>query len=429
MEEPQVIIIETINSLLVNATPEQHIQVATIIGYVDNEAVQATIPYLVYPLENQDPEALAEILNQLIEETTTKEDKEAKIQRTTTTKRRTEEEEITIIPDKNTFSLIVYASKKNQQWIKSLIKQLDKRRPMVLIDVTLVKITKTDAFNFDLNLISAFPDLTTGTNLLGNAVLPPGATGSGRDRFIELLGRNEEGGGTGFYADKHINFLLTAMQTKDYGRVMARPKLLVNDNEAGTIKTTKTTYVEKTTTNIIGTDNPQTATQVDFQDYSAGITLEITPHISEGDMLRLEITLNRSDFTESLINLEKPPNKADEDVSTVVTVPDRSTIILGGMENITHNKGGKKIPILGDIPFIGAAFRDVARSEEHDKLYIFVKAHILRPGEGLALDDLKQISRENRQKFEKLEREMGEYEDWPGIKSTPLDPVRILEAD
>lgn len=70
------------------------------------------------------------------------------------------DEAVTIIPDKNTFSLIVHASRKHQDWIASLIEKLDKRRPQVLIDVTLVEITQTDAFNYDLNLITSVPDLT-----------------------------------------------------------------------------------------------------------------------------------------------------------------------------------------------------------------------------------------------------------------------------
>jgi hypothetical protein len=112
LEEPQVVIIETINSLLVNATPEQHVQIATIIGYVDNEVEVDVHPYTVYPLENQDPENLATVLNQLIQETvtSTQQSRDAKVkpaQQTTTTQRRTEED-IIIIPDKNTFSLIVY---------------------------------------------------------------------------------------------------------------------------------------------------------------------------------------------------------------------------------------------------------------------------------------------------------------------------------
>jgi type II secretory pathway component GspD/PulD (secretin) len=424
VEEPQVVIIEPINSLLVNATPQQHVQISMIIGYVDSPTPETEIPYVVYPLENQAPEDLAGVLTQLIQETTSAQDKEGKIV-TTTKKRR--EEDIVIIPDKNTFSLIVYASKKNQAWIKNLIKQLDKRRPQVLIDVTLVQITKDDIFNLDLDLLSSIPDLTYTSGITGESVVDLLlAPESNRDRFIDF--GTTAGSFTGFYGDLKVNALLTAVETKRYGRVMARPKLLVNDNETGSIKTTDTTFVKRTSTNIIGTETPQTATQTVFDDYSAGITLEITPHISEGDMLRLEISLNRSGFT-SALGGEIPPDKADADITTVVTVPDKSTIILGGVEKVQSTKGGEKVPILGDLPLLGPLFKTVARSEGQDKVYIFVKAHILRPGGDLALADLREVSRENREAFERLEREMGEYEDWPGIKPKPMDPLRILGPD
>ncbi|MFA5251875.1 MAG: secretin N-terminal domain-containing protein, partial [Phycisphaerae bacterium] len=132
VEQPQVVIIESTNSLLVNATPEQHVQIATIISYVDSETLRQAIPYVIYALENQAPEDLAEVLQKFIQETI--KDKEGKIQQTI----KKTEEDIIIVPDKNTFSVLVYASKKNQEWIGSLIKQLDKRRPQVLLDAMLV---------------------------------------------------------------------------------------------------------------------------------------------------------------------------------------------------------------------------------------------------------------------------------------------------
>ena len=427
-EEPQVVIIEPTNSLLVNATAEQHIQIATIIGYVDSTQEDAANPYVIYPLENQDPEVLAGVLEKLIQETITEQTGgDSKVVRTTTRKKI--EEDIFIVADAETYSLIVYASKKNQQWIKSLIEELDQYRPQVLIDVTLVQITKDDVFNFDLEFLSSIPDMsyvsgqTSVTSNIFDLLMAPE---SDRNQFIE--GQSLKGDFKGFYGDEKINALITAVQTKNYGRVMARPKLLVNDNQEGEIKTIDTTYVELKEPSYIGVENPQLTEKVSWQDYSAGITLTIKPHISTGDMLRLEITLNRSGFSEKPTG-ERPPDKADADIVTTVTVPDRSTIILGGMEKIEHSKGGKKIPFLGDLPLIGGAFRSVGRSEGHDKLYVFVKAHILRPGDEVGLDDLKQVSRVNRARFEKLEKEMGEYEDWPGIKSTPMDPERILEAD
>ena len=340
------------------------------------------------------------------------------------------EEDITIISDPATFSLIVYANKKNQQWIGSLIKQLDMRRPQVLIDVTLVQITKDDAFTFDLELLAGIPDMAfTSGQIAGvdSTIFHKILTAPDRGKFLE--GKSSGGTFNGFYGNEKINALLKAVQTKKYGRIMARPKLLVNDNEEGIIETTKTTYIERKESSWIGTEDPQLSEKVVFDDYSAGITLKIKPHISFGDMLRLEITLNRSGFTEALEGLTKPPDKADSDVITVVTVPDKSTIILGGVEKIEHSKGGKKIPLLGDLPIIGGLFRDVSSAGGHDKLYIFVKAHILRPGGDLALADLKEVSRVNREAFESLEAEMQEYEDWPGIKPKPMDPLKILEAD
>jgi type II secretory pathway component GspD/PulD (secretin) len=437
LEEPQVVIIETINALLVNATPEQHVQIATIIGYVDNEAEVGVHPYIVYPLENQDPENLATVLNQLIQETVTataRQGRDAKVQpaqqAATTTQKRTEED-IIIIPDKNTFSLIVYASKKNQQWIKNLIQLLDRRRPQVLIDVTLVQIKKVDVFNMDLNILSAVPDMgyTSGAIPVHSDIFDLlTAPESDRSRFLEFSAQPTLGGFEAFYGDEKITALFRAIQEKSYGRVMDRPKLLVNDNEPGMRATVDTIYDKRTTTNGICTDNPTSTEATIFDDYSAGITLNITPHISEGDMLRLEITLNRSGFTSELGG-DIPPDKQDANIETVVTVPDKSTIILGGIEQLQDNKGGEKIPFLGDLPFIGGLFRSVSRDDRQNKTYVFVKAHILRPRTDTVLDDLKQVSQRNREAFEALETEMGEYEDWPGLKPAPLDPLRILEVD
>ena len=432
VEEPLVVIIEATNSLLVNATAEQHVQIEMILKYVDSRTEIGTIPYVIYALENQTPTDLAEILEKLIQETV--KDKEGKIEKVV----KKTDEEIVIVPDENTFSIIVYASKKNQEWISNLIETLDKRRPQVLIDVTLVEVSQGDAFEYDLNLINSFPNLRDTSGVTGPLMGDPNGTGSligkllgsTRDRFIDFSAL--AGAGTGFYADTHINLLLTAMQTKDYGRIMAEPKILVNDNENATISTTETTYVVKTSSIPVssggaGTQSTLIQTQVDYEGYDAGISLDITPHISEGDLLRLEITLTRSDF--GSIPKDKPPDTTASDITTVVTVPDGSTIILGGMVKLHQSKGGKKVPILGDLPFIGALFRSVKDTDLQKRLYIFVKAEIIRPAETLAqgLPDLEEISQRNRLAFEKYEKEFQSYQSFPGIRATPFKPIRVLD--
>jgi len=402
-----------------------------VIEYVDTAAREEAIPYEIYFLESQDPEHLAEVLQNILQETI--KDKDAKVEKVV----RKVDEDIVIVPDKNTFSLIVYASKKNQEWISKLIKSLDKRRPQVLIDATLVEIRKNDEFNYDLNLVAGIPDLTQTSGQTEqfmadeNSSVTDALAQSNRSQFVDL--QVKSGKGIGFYGDKHIQALLTAVQAKNYGRVLAKPKVLVNDNEKGNIKTADTTYVATTssvpvTGGTTGTQNNMIETSLQYQSYEAGINLEITPHISEGDLLRLEVTLSRSDFTNR--SDKKPPDLTSSNVGTVVTVPDGSTIILGGMLKLNQSKGGSKVPILGDLPLIGGAFRSIDNSDVQSMLYIFVRAEIIRPADVLANmdEDLNRISEENRRAFEEHEQEFQGYQSWPGIKAKPMTPPRVLDA-
>ena len=252
---------------------------------------------------------------------------------------------------------------------------------------------------------------------------------SDRSKFIDL--QSNGGSFTGFYGNDKVMALLTAMQTKGYGRVMANPKLLVDDNQEGTIETKQTTYITRTTTSFQNTQSgdPIQTTDTQFDPYDASINMQIKPHISKGDNLRLEITLSRSDFLGFDATSEKPPNQANTDVNTTVTVPDNSTIILGGMDKVVQSKGGDKVPILGDLPLVGGLFRSTSNASSTSKLYVFIMAHILRPGTDMTSVDLKNISGKFRREFEENEAEMQKYEDWPGVKAKPMDPEKVLEED
>jgi type II secretory pathway component GspD/PulD (secretin) len=404
VEEPQVVVIESTNSLLVNATAEQHIRIATIISYVDSETLKRAIPYEIYALENQT------------------------IKKT--------EEDIIIVPDKSTFSILVYASKKNQEWIGNLIKQLDKRRPQVLIDVMLVAITEDDSFTYDLQLVSKLPQMAAGGSM---QKLPALLSPFPSNTVKEVTSYPGSTGGQGFYADSHIQALLTLMQKKGYGRVLARPKILVNDNEKGHIDTTTTIYVARisnqylpnTTTTATTTNTAITSTT--FDQFPSGIKLDITPHISEGSLLRLELQMSRSSQAPPPAGAlpDTPPNpKTEDNVNTVVTVPDDSTIILGGIITLNQVKNNSKVPFLGDIPIAGGLFRNINNTSNQSKLYVFVKANILRPDETVAgLEDLRKMSDRNRGAVEGFERRFQEHQDWPGVEPEPVEPLRVLESE
>ncbi len=457
-QQPQIAVLEATNSLLVYATPRQHSAIALLIAHADRVPETTTTPYVVYALENQDPIELAGVLEKLIQETVEEVGKksapDAKIQTSGASAANVptlEEQKIRVIPDEMSYSLIVYANKRNQQWISELISELDEYRPQVLLDCTLVEITKDDQFKFELDLISkTYSDLdlrpgTTGS--LGGASTSisnlAGTTSFSVDRYAHAA--TGAGTFTGFFNSDLIQGLLTAMQKNEYGRVMARPKILVNDNQEGEIKTEDTVAVAEIQTSVIPGTATQTSTtsqQAVFKDYIADVTLTIKPHISKGDMLRLEITLNRTDFGTTArtiaiadgaggtTDVPYPPDRTTTNIVTVSTIPDGTTIILGGLEKVKQSKTQNKVPILGDLPLVGGLFRDVDDADEQGKLYIFVKANIIRPSDQVeGLEDIRRVSDKYRIEFEEMEDKFQRMQDWPGVDPEPMDPLKVLEDD
>jgi len=406
-DQPQISVLETTNSLLVYATPRQHDAIALVIAHADRQLDTSSTPYVVYALENQDPLLLAEVLTKLIQETV----EEVKKTSTPTSKIQSggatptanlpslEEQNIRVIPDEMSYSLIVYANKRNQQWISELIKELDEYRPQVLLDCTLVEILKDDAFQYSLDIIAK----TYGASSIQSGS-PVAVTAIYGDFSKRTLGDISSIGGdvTGFFNSQMIQGVLEAVQRNGYGRVMAQPKILVNDNQEGEIKTeNKTSVAQKKSSTIPGTggSDPIISDDVSFVEYSEGVTLTIKPHISKGDMLRLEVKLQRTDFDDSIKDVTvdgktypKPPDLISTDVTTVATVPDGTTIILGGLESVGQAKTQSKVPLLGDLPLIGILFRGVDNTDKQRRLYVFVKANIIRPGDQAeGLEDIRRV--------------------------------------
>ncbi len=441
-DAPQVVLVASSNSLLVNATQEQHEKIVSIIAFIDNKPEEDQSPVKVYPLENQSVEDIQETLTTVVEKVAKEKaaieqgaggaagDTTGKIQKTTIGKNIPD---VVITGDAGTNSIVVFASRKDQEWIAELIKSLDKKRPQVLIDVTLVEVTESDKFEYDLRH-SVAKSLDSASGVAG----APMATGTPAVNFP--LGNFVDGSFTGsttkgFYSDSHIQSLLTLLEEKKYGRVMAKPKLLVNDNQEGMIKTTNKTYRPSTETvwRDTGSGGQQSSDTTTWKDYDAGVDMTIKPHISEGNLLRLEISVNRTDFDRASVTSDeaekgKPYDTITSEVNTIVTVPDKSTIILGGLISINQAKGGGKVPILGDIPIIGGLFRSIKNSSTQSKLYLFVKANILRPDDiNPGLPQLEEESLIHKDAFEESEREFQKVRDWPGLDKEPIKPERVLE--
>ncbi|MGH7293631.1 MAG: type II and III secretion system protein, partial [Polyangiaceae bacterium] len=109
-----------------------------------------------------------------------------------------------------------------------------------------------------------------------------------------------------------------------------------------------------------------------FDQATASSQLQITPRISSGNNLTLDIALDISSFTSTPQNGAPPPSNERQYTGTV-TVPNREYIVFGGLEQETYTETHNTIPIIGDIPFIGWLFGSTVRNKERRRIYVFVR--------------------------------------------------------
>jgi type II secretory pathway component GspD/PulD (secretin) len=245
--------------------------------------------------------------------------------------------------------------------------------------------------------------------LTGNRV--GGFTSFGFSTFNPNTGTVELGashGLTGFLVlDANVTALVNLFLEKVQGKIVSRPRTLVNDNaSAEFISEREEPYVQ-----ISALSSNTTTTS--FGGYEkAGTTLKITPHISEADYLQLDITVNLSAFTGEGTGTAPPP-RVTNTVTSKVTVPDNCTVLLGGLNTTNQRKTVDKVPLLGDIPILGFFFRHDVNVDVQGTLYIFVKARIARAED---FSDLLKLSQEASQQL--LQQQNRQQ---PAKKQLPLD--------
>ena len=299
--------------------------------------------------------------------------------------------EVRVIGDTGQNAIIVVAPPEVQSEIEYLIEQLDRRKPQVLIEALVVQ-------------VSGGSDLDVGVELAAFGEDGLGVTSfdfsefdfdTGQRAIVEGLGL------TGGVIDNgDIPFVLRALLVENEGRVISRPRILVSDNAEATFES-----LDDEPTTSINTITSTTATTSFAGFESAGTRLAITPHISEGNYLSLEIEFEISQFTEESTSPEVPPARRRDTVNTEIMVPDQATIIIGGLSGYHSRNVVSKVPLLGDIPLLGALFRRTRTIWDDTTEYIFIKAQIVRDE---AFADLLGLSGQAQGESRKLEAGMGE---------------------
>jgi general secretion pathway protein D len=294
--------------------------------------------------------------------------------------------------DPSTNSLIITAPEPLYRQVRAMIEQLDTRRAQVYIESLIVEVGGDNAAEFgiqwqgisgqkgDKNILGAGTNFGTGSNILNiSAAVAQGREGIGSVDLASLGGLNigvlRDFGG--FYGVAAIARLL---QTQTNTNIMSTPNLITVDNEEAKIVVGRNVpfITGQFTSTGTGTTNPfQTIERKDV-----GITLRIKPQIGEGGTVRLQIFQESSDvITQATGTGNTGPTTSKRSIESNVIVDDGAILVLGGLIEDRFEDNNSKVPLLGDIPVVGALFRSESRTKRRTNLLVFLRPIVMRTPE------------------------------------------------
>lgn len=287
-------------------------------------------------------------------------------------------------------SLIIGTSRRAYQRTMEMVQALDRPEPQVRIAVLIAEVGLTD--DVELGVEIAGQDLSFSKNAVegSNGVIE----GSNYD-IVGGTALNAIGNGLGFnftVTGEDFGFLLHAMQSNSRLEIMSRPVLLVRNGEEGNITIADQVPIVSTTS---VSDSGQLQSNIGREE--VGIILTATPHISPDGYVTLEISQEISNLSGENIQLTEgvsQPVFQTRQVETNVTVRDGETVVIGGLIEDQLSEGETKVPILGDIPWIGWLFRTTGVTHRKKELLIVLTVDILYTD-----DDVRNMAVAERDRY------------------------------
>ncbi|MFD3301004.1 type IV pilus secretin PilQ [Aquipseudomonas alcaligenes] len=186
--------------------------------------------------------------------------------------------------------------------------------------------------------------------------------------FVDMGATDASSGiGIGFLTDNVLlDLQLSAMEASGNGEIISQPKVVTSDKETAKIlKGAEIPYQEASSSG---------ATTISFKE--AALSLEVTPQITPDNRIIMEVKVNKDepDYDRE-VNGVPPINK--NEVNAKVLVEDGETIVIGGVFSNTQSKVVEKVPLLGDVPFIGRLFRRDAVRDQKNELLVFITPRIM----------------------------------------------------
>jgi len=288
-----------------------------------------------------------------------------------------------VMGDVRTSQLVVLATEKEIESIDKMVATLDTPNKQVLIEARLLETSMNPSSVKGLDWTGTLQaqHLAFGNNL--NA--PQGTIVSGEanrsltEQFPKMLIDTAKGfnPATAFLDADGLNAVFSFINQNSEARVISAPRTVTLDNEPAILSVTRATPIINVTA---GTANTTGGSQITYT--NLGIILHVTPRISADNFVNLSVAPEVSRVFDTVTKVVNgSTSQADEydvrKIETQVMVPSGHTLVLGGLVQDDTRTSNTKVPILGDIPGLGRAFRSDSKSRQRNNLLVFITPTIV----------------------------------------------------
>lgn len=334
---------------------------------------------------------------------------------------------ITITADKASNALIIVASPADYQNLSQVVRQLDKKRRQVYVEAMIIEASVNKLREMGVQWRAAAtqggkPVAIGGFGTIDNAAVQgivqglQGATLGGLGNFLNIpVTTTDQTTGqptTTTLSIPGFAVLFNLNEFRDVVNVLSTPQILTSDNkEAEILVGQNVPFISQSQTSVstsittTGTAIPGVLNSIVRQD--VGIILRITPQITEGDYVKLDIYLENSTVVNqsAQITVSVGPTINKRSTKTAVVVKDNQTVVIGGLLQDTDEDQITKVPLLGDIPLLGQLFQSKTVSRQKTNLIVFLNPHVIKEAERLA-----EITKEKQKEFAVAEKRFAEGE-------------------
>jgi len=301
-------------------------------------------------------------------------------------------EGVSLTADPATNSLVIQASKEAYATLLEVIDKLDIPRPQVLVEALIVEVDITDrqalGFSAAVRYVNGDADLFFGTVAQGASAAAGASVGK------QLIGAFTKGSLTNPEPNSGYNYaaIISAAASNADINILSSPHILTSDNEEAEIRIGNNIPIITSRVSQ-ATGAPIQSTSVNIERLDIGVTLRVTPQISEGNTVRLKIFQSITQIDESVdvgdVN-QVGVALLNREVENTVVVASGETVVIGGLISELYSDSISKVPWLGDIPWIGWAFKSTTKTLRKINLLIFLTPYIIRSPADLEYETIRR---------------------------------------